>query len=143
MIGCLIEDIEAKALAELSNRMAPVSNAPPGVVRRLADSDDISVAGPVLSIGRLDDTDLERIAETKGQPHLLAISGRKGIGETLTDVLVQRGDREVVRAVADNAARQAVGRGFTTLVERAADDGVLAEKVGQRPDIPPRLFRSC
>jgi uncharacterized protein (DUF2336 family) len=32
--------------------------------------------------------------------------------------------------------------GFTRLVERAADDGVLAEKVGQRSDIPPRLFRT-
>ena len=28
------------------------------------------------------------------------------------------------------------------LVERAADDGVLAEKVGRRTDIPPRLFRT-
>ncbi len=30
---------------------------------------------------------------------------------------------------------------FTNLVKRAEQDGVLAEKVGQRTDIPPRLFR--
>ena len=30
---------------------------------------------------------------------------------------------------------------FTALVQRAEQDGVLAEKVGMRDDIPPRLFR--
>ena len=37
VIGCLIEEIEAKALAELARRIAPVANAPAGVVRTLAD----------------------------------------------------------------------------------------------------------
>jgi uncharacterized protein (DUF2336 family) len=139
----LIEDIETRARAELSNRLAPVGNAPPGLVRRLANDDDISVAAPMLEQSpRLDEADLQQIASTKGQPHLLAISGRQGIGEAVTDVLVQRGDREVVRTVADNQRAKFSERGFTTLVERAAGDGVLAEKVGQRPDIPPRLFRT-
>ena len=44
----LIEEIETKARAELSNRLAPVSNAPIEAVRRLAKDDDIAVAGPVL-----------------------------------------------------------------------------------------------
>ena len=30
---------------------------------------------------------------------------------------------------------------FNKLVKRAEEDGVLAEKVGMRTDIPPRLFR--
>jgi len=29
---------------------------------------------------------------------------------------------------------------FSTLVDKAENDGALAEKVGRRPDIPPRLF---
>src|SRR5262245_54592649 len=44
----LIEEIEAKARAELSRRLAPIENAPVEVVRRLAKDDDITVAGPVL-----------------------------------------------------------------------------------------------
>ena len=40
VIGYLIEEIEAKALAELARRIAPVENAPEKVVRTLADSDD-------------------------------------------------------------------------------------------------------
>ena len=53
VIGCLIEEIEAKALAELARRIAPVANAPVGVISRLAKNDDIAVAGPVLKQGRL------------------------------------------------------------------------------------------
>jgi uncharacterized protein (DUF2336 family) len=48
----------------------------------------------------------------------------------------------VARTVADNHAARFSEKGFSTLVERASDDGVLAEKVGQRTDIPPRLFRA-
>ncbi|HEU5017404.1 MAG TPA: DUF2336 domain-containing protein [Pseudolabrys sp.] len=141
VIGCLIEEIEARALAELARRIAPVPNAPAGVVRTLANNDDIGVAGPVLRTARLDDADLLRIAQTKGQAHLLALSARKGIGETLSEVLVKRGDREVAHAVAVNSHARLSEGAFTALIKRAEDDSVLAEKVGLRTDIPPRLFR--
>jgi uncharacterized protein (DUF2336 family) len=45
----LIKRIEAKALAELSERLAPVDNAPIEVIRRLARNDEIIVAAPVLT----------------------------------------------------------------------------------------------
>jgi uncharacterized protein (DUF2336 family) len=138
----LIAEIETKARTELSHRLAPLRNAPVDVVRSLARDDDISVAGPVLKQSRrLNDTDLVNIAETKSQAHLLAISGRSGIPEPVTDVLVRRGDQEVVRSVADNPEARISEGSFFTLVDRAEKDGVLAEKVGLRPDIPPRLFR--
>jgi uncharacterized protein (DUF2336 family) len=141
VIGFLIEEIEAKALAELARRIAPAGNAPVGVMRKLAKNDDIEVAGPVLKAGRLDDPDLLQIAETKGQAHLLALSARAGLSEALSDILVSRGDREVARSIATNQAARLSDGAFTALVKRAEQDGVLAEKVGMRTDIPPRLFR--
>ena len=141
VIGRLIEEIEVKALAELARRIAPVPNAPAGVVVKLAKNDDIAVAGPVLKQARIDDPHLKHIAETKSQAHLLALSARLGISETLADVLVQRGDGEVARSVATNPQARLSENAFTTLVKRAERDGVLAEKVGLRTDIPPRLFR--
>jgi uncharacterized protein (DUF2336 family) len=142
VFGRLIAEIESKAREELSRHLAPVGNAPANVVRALAKDDDIAVAGPVLTQSpRLADTDLCDIARTKSQAHLLAISGRTGIAEPVTDLLVRRGDREVVRKVADNRGARISDNGFTALVSRAENDGVLAEKVGLRPDIPPRLFR--
>jgi uncharacterized protein (DUF2336 family) len=138
----LIEEIETKARAELAHALAPVSNAPVEAVRRLAKDDDIAVAGPVLEQSpRLKDADLVDIARTKSQAHLLAISGRTGIAEAVTDELIRRGDRQVVRNVAGNQGARLSERGFSTLVDQAEEDGILAEKVGTRPDIPPRLFR--
>lgn len=141
VIGCLIEEIEAKALAELARSIAPVANAPSGVMRTLARNDDIAVAGPVLKHAKLDEPDLKYIAENKSQAHLLAMSARQGIGEALTDILVQRGNLDVARSLATNQKAQLSNDAFSALVQRAEQDGVLAEKVGVRDDIPPRLFR--
>lgn len=141
VIGCLVVEIEAKALAELARRIAPLPNAPAGVVSALAKNDDIAVAGPVLKQAKLADPDLMYIAETKSQAHLLAMSMRLGISEALADILVERGDQEVARSIANNQHAQLSNNAFTKLVKRAEQDGVLAEKVGMRTDIPPRLFR--
>jgi uncharacterized protein (DUF2336 family) len=141
VFGRLIDEIEAKARSELAHRIAPVRNAPIEVVRRLAKDDDITVAGPVLQQSqRLPQSDLVDIAKTMSQAHLLAISGRSDIAEAVTDVLVRRGDREVVRSVAENREARLSQGAFTALVNRAEKDGVLAEKVGLRPDIPAQLF---
>src|SRR6185437_13700907 len=130
------------ARAELANSLAPVNNAPVKVLRTLANDDDISVAGPVLTIApRLADADLVNVANTKGQAHLQAISQRAAIGEALTDVLVRRGDRAVAHCVADNRGARISDTSFSNLVKRAEMDGVLAEKVGLRPDIPAHMFR--
>ena len=142
VFGLLIDEIESKARAELSNHLAPVGNAPIKVLRRLANDDDIAVAGPVLKLAtRLAESDLVDVAETKGQAHLHAISGRRALGEAVTDVLVRRGNRDVARRVADNRSARISNNGFHRLVERAEEDGILAEKVGLRPDIPAPLFR--
>jgi uncharacterized protein (DUF2336 family) len=142
VFGALIEEIESKARAELSGRLAPLENAPVKVLRKLARDDDIAVAGPVLKLApRLPEADLVDVAKTKSQAHLQAISARPALGEAVTDVLVGRGDREVARRVADNRGARISEKGFSRLVKRAEEDGILAEKVGRRPDIPPTMFR--
>ncbi|HMK69438.1 MAG TPA: DUF2336 domain-containing protein [Xanthobacteraceae bacterium] len=142
VFGLLIEEIETKARAELSNHLAPVGNAPVNVLRKLANDDDIAVAGPVLKLApRLPEVDLIGVAQTKSQAHLEAISARRTLGEAVTDVLVRRGDREVARRIAGNRGARISETGFSSLVKRAEVDGVLAEKVGLRPDIPEPMFR--
>ena len=138
----LIVEIEAKARAEMAQTLAPLSNAPLELMRQLANDDDIAVAGPVITqSSRLQEAELVELARTKGQAHLAVIAGREGIGEAVTDMLVRRGDTEVMHNVADNQTAKLSGGGFSALVKRAEGDGDLAEKVGQRPDIPPHLFR--
>ncbi len=137
----LIDKIETRTLIELGERLSAVRNAPATVVRRLASNDEVAVAAPVLSRSeQLSDTDLVELAETKSQAHLLAISSRRQLAEAVTDVLVRRGVDEVVHRVTANTGAKFSESGFGMLVDRAESDGALAEKVVQRPDVPPHLL---
>ena len=62
----LIDRIETRALAELSNKIAPVPNAPNEVIQRLARTDEITVAGPVLAQSKLLSTADHRDCEQQG-----------------------------------------------------------------------------
>jgi uncharacterized protein (DUF2336 family) len=141
VLGHLINRMETKAIAELGGKLAPVDNAPIAVIRRLARDDEIVVAGPVLSRSRrLTTDDLVEIAGTKSQQHLLAISGRDKLEETLTDKLIERGDRKVVHRLAANSGARFSEAGFSTMVKNAEMDAGLAEKIGLRLDLPMPLL---
>src|SRR5579859_7569202 len=99
-----IADVSAKiALAELSEQLAPVSQAPPSVIRRLANHDEIAIAGPVLrDSARLSADDLVELARSKSEQHLLAIAGRWWLKEVVTDVLLARDYPSVSRRIVNN-----------------------------------------
>lgn len=138
----LMARIENKALAELGQCLAPVDNAPVETIRRLAWNEAISVSGPVLTASRrLTTTDLTEIAQVRGQEHLAAISRRESLETAVTDVLLERGDRRVIRTLAGNAGARFSDTGYAVLVEKADGDDLLSEAVGSRRDIPVRLLR--
>ena len=129
--------VDARARTVLALKLAPVANAPPGVIRTLAFDNRIEVARPVLRDSSvLLDVDLVDNANTKSQQHLLAISERKTLSEIVTDVLVARGDSQVARSVASNASAQLSFAGMRTLVRRAKDDDDLTLVLGSRNDVP-------
>jgi uncharacterized protein (DUF2336 family) len=137
----LVNAIETQARAKLAHRLAPIANAPSNVIHMLAFDDDIEVARPVLTQSeRLDDRDLLVSAGTKSQEHLYAIAQRRSLSEAVTDVLVERGDREVVHSVVRNIGARFSDAGFRMLVKRSTDDDALATEVGLRSDIPRPHF---
>src|SRR5215468_3788298 len=71
--------------ADIADRLSSIANAPRNLVGRLAREDVIE------------------IANEKGQAHLLAMAERPTLTTGLTDVILRRGDREVVRRTAGNA----------------------------------------
>jgi uncharacterized protein (DUF2336 family) len=138
---CLIHHIETSAKALLSNRLAPVDRAPPLTIRALAFDDLIEVAAPVLSRSeRLDDETLIENAQNKSQAHLLAISTRKVLSGAVTDVLVERGNDEVVKSTVSNPGAEFSEHGFTCLVNRAEGNDGIATCIGLRPTIPRHLY---
>src|SRR6476620_9764743 len=137
VIQRLAATIEKNARAKPSSRLARLPNAPPGVIRALASDHDIRVAQPVLRHSpRLDDGYLVATAATHSQQHLLAIAQRQALSEAVTALLVERGDRDVVRSVAQNSGARFSNAAFRTLVERSVGDEVLAVHVGTRRDLP-------
>jgi uncharacterized protein (DUF2336 family) len=137
----LMDHIETSAKSLLANRLAAIDTAPPLTIRTLAFDDVIEVAGPVLSQSvRLDDKTLIENARSKSQAHLMAISTRKVLSGAVTDVLVQRGNDEVIQSTVNNPGAEFTERGFTRLVNRAEGDDNLATCVGLRPTIPRHLY---
>lgn len=136
-----IGDCEPDALAELSRKLAPIPFAPISVVRKLATDPNVAIAGPMLTQSLvLSSDDLMEIAASRGQGHLLAISGRAEIGAALTQALIDLGDREVLRRVAGNEGAAISRAGFLRLVAASKGDPLLAEKTGLRADLPVRLL---
>jgi uncharacterized protein (DUF2336 family) len=138
----LIRRIEAEARIKLARRLAPLGSAPSNVIHLLAFDDDIEVARPVLLHSeRVNDHTLIAAAGTKSQEHLFAISQRRSVSEAVTEILVERGDPEVVRAVVQNRGARFSAAGFDVLVSRSSEDEALAHDVGMRGDIPrPQLL---
>jgi uncharacterized protein (DUF2336 family) len=138
---CLMEHIETSAKALLANRLATIESAPPRTIRSLAFDDLIEVAAPVLSQSEgLDDEALIETARHKSQAHLMAISIRKVLSGAVTDVLVLRGNDEVIQSTVNNPGAEFSERGFTRLVNRAEGDDNLTTCLGLRPTIPRHLY---
>jgi len=132
----LVPHTEIASRADLSERLSMLGNAPPTLVDLLAREDEISIAGPLLRRSPvIAEPTLIEVARMKGQDHLLAISERPKLPAGVTDVIVRRGDREVVRRVAGNAGAQFSKTGYSSLIKRAGGDGVLTLTVGQRDDL--------
>ncbi len=137
----LAAEIEIKARARLAHRLSTVGNAPPGLMRTLAFDDAIEVAAPVLTRSeRLNDADLVENATTKSQDHLFAIAQRLKLSESITDVLVARGNERVVRKVTRNAGARFSLAGYERLTTLARYDRQLTLSLAERSDIPRQYF---
>jgi uncharacterized protein (DUF2336 family) len=132
----LVPYAETVARAEWAERLSLLANAPRGLIGQLARENEILVAAPVLRRSPvIDEAVLIEIARCKGQGHLLAMTERATLSPDLTDVIVHRGDRDVVRRAAGNAGALFSDGGYSELIQRAGQDGVLTLTVGRRADL--------
>lgn len=132
--------VEPPSLVELSGRLAPIGNAPASTVSRLSQDDNIAVAGPILEQSEvLQDTDIAAVAKARGQAHLLAIAGRSRIDMSISDILIERGNPQVVQKILSNEGASFSEVGFVKLINEAKRDKSLATKIAGRADVPPEL----
>ena len=132
-------ELEVEARAELSQRLSSTRFAPHNIVRRLAE-DDIDVAKPVLERSTvLTDADLVEIAYSKGQEHLMAMTRRDALSAAVTDVIVQRGNDDVLTSVSGNMGAAFSAKGFDMLAVKATNISKLRENLIQRDDVPNEI----
>jgi len=142
VLTSLVPHSELAERAELAERLSVLANAPRGLVGQLAHDDEIAIAGPLLRRSPvIDEKMLVEIASMKGQGHLLAMAERPTLSADLTDVIVARGDRAVVRRAAGNAGAAFSEDSYSTLIKRASQDGVLTIRLGQRDDLSPAQLK--
>jgi len=135
----VLAEVEPLARRELAERLADLAAAPPRTLVRLA-GDEIGVAEPVLMRSpALCDEQLEPIARTHSQDHLMAIARRKALSERLTDILVERGNEEVAGTVTDNEGARFSETGFERLALRASANVTLLNRLVMRSDLPERI----
>lgn len=139
VLSRLLEQVPVEARVQLSERVAPLAQTPRNLALKLAN-DESSVAAPVLTHSPvLTDDDLIDVARKQGQDHLKAISMRSTLSASVTDVIVDRGNAEVLNTIARNLGAEFSEVGFATLAEKAVADTDLGEALSRRADVPPAV----
>jgi uncharacterized protein (DUF2336 family) len=140
VLSNLAADMETAVRAELAARFATAPNAPPTLIRRLAN-DEVAVAGAVLSASRLlTDDDLIGIVRSRGQDHIRAVSQRAEVSEAVSDVIVERGDDETLETLLRNDGARLSRAASETAVERAKVNPALHAATVERQSLPPDLL---
>ncbi len=140
VMDALCADMEAAVRAELAERLAPVADAPRGLVRRLA-ADDIAVAEPLLRRSQaLAEADLLNVVRSQGQAHLRAVSQRPALPVTVSDVIVERGDDTTLGVLLENQTAALSRRAAEAVIDRAQANPALHQAVVDRQNLPPDLL---
>jgi len=136
----LTADMETLVRAEISTTISQTRNAPLGLLRRLA-SDDIAVAEPILTRSQaLSETDLMHIVSTQGQDHLRAVSRRDSVPESVSGVIVNRGDDTTLHTLLSNDGARLSRATNEQVIQRAQANPALHEVVVNRADMPVDLM---
>jgi len=136
----LTSDMEMAVRAEISNTLSNARTAPIGLLRKLA-TDDISVAEPILTRSKaLSENDLIHVVSTKGQDHMRAVSRREVVPESVSGVIVKRGDDTTLHTLLSNDGARLSRESNEEVVQRAQANPALHEVVVNRKDLPVDLM---
>ena len=114
-----------------------VQDAPKALLRYLA-RDEISVAGDLLENGvGFDDADLIATVRAGTSSHWLAIAKRRGLGEPITDALLQTGDAVTIEAVLRNQTARLSTQGVDIVVAKSRQAPALPALLVPRTELRP------
>jgi uncharacterized protein (DUF2336 family) len=136
----LTDMVDRKALAELSERLAPLKVAPMNTLIRLLHDTDRAVCAPILELAEtVPEKELMARAKTADEPSLAMIARRSPLSKAVTDVLFERNFPKVARTIIENSRAEISDAGFVKLIGGAAADSTLAQMIASRGDLPEEL----
>ncbi|MGE0748479.1 MAG: DUF2336 domain-containing protein [Rhodospirillales bacterium] len=137
----LIRDVEVQVRHALAERLAAAPEAPPALIRDLAN-DQIEVAYPILvNSGVLQDEDLIEVVRHRSLEHQLAVSMRSSLSESVADALVETGETDVIKTLLENQGARISERTMAYLVEESKRIDVYQAPLLRRDDLSAALAR--
>lgn len=131
----LVHEAEMVVRRTISVRLSEMDDAPRDLVRVLAN-DKIEIAYPILTkSGALEDDDLAEVIEHRTFEHQLAVAIRSNISETVTDALVDTGDKNVIKCLLQNTTSEISRATMEYLVEQSEREDIFREPLVRREDL--------
>lgn len=134
MIGRLLDDADADVRCAVADKLAGHPATPDGLLRRFLREGD-SVAAPVLARAAVAPDALLHAATWGTTAMALAVASRADLSTEAVASLIERPERDVLLAVARNAAAPVGTDAYHYLVRRARDDEALGKALLAR-DVP-------
>ncbi len=140
----VVVDVEKSVRKRLSESLADIPDAPPALIKLLAD-DDIEVAYPILTRSPvLNDTDLIEIVRNRALEHQLAIAMRYSVSEDVSAALVTYGHPTIIETLLRNENARLSQATVAYLVEESRRVDTFREPLLRRselgPDLAKRMF---
>lgn len=144
ILETLARDTAPQVRRILAEELKSTPDVDPGVIRRLAEDEDISVAGPVLTYSPLlDDTFLaELIRSTRVAGAVASVSQRQNISADLCDTIAEVGDTDAVAALLSNKSAQIREETLDALVDAARPKPSWHAPLTTRPKLSMRSVKA-
>lgn len=142
IVAAVSADLETQVRVELAKKVA-VSNVPVQRTARRLAMDVIEVARPVIEHSKaLTEADILDVIKEKSQDHMLAVTKRPDIGETVSSALVAKGEDRVVASLLENRTARMDRRTYEKVAERAEVSPVLHAPFVRNAQMPLDLLNN-
>ncbi|MGB0696944.1 MAG: DUF2336 domain-containing protein [Rhodospirillaceae bacterium] len=132
----MVRDAEIRVREALSANLKDNPLVPHDVACALAN-DVTEVATPMLEFSSvLTDEDLVEIVNSQGQDKMAVVARRSGLGEVVSEALVDRGDETVVATLVANDEAAISDGTLIKVVDRYGDNAKIQGPLVHRPTLP-------
>ncbi len=141
ILQSIVDEIEASVRQAVAGRLALFDDVPRDLVIRLAN-DEIRIAYPMLKdSGLLRDADLIEVIKHRTEEHMLAITLRGNVSETVSDALVETGRQPVIISLLKNPNAEISSQTMEYLVEQSKRVDSFQDPILTRSELDPELAK--